>query len=77
LAPVIVDRSQAERRLELFGGEASRCGHSTRQAMPRAGANYKTVVLDECALVPDLENAWQTSTHVDGLSGRRLALTLQ
>jgi hypothetical protein len=61
LAAVIVDRSQAERRLDLLGGGSVEMWSLDTAGDAARGRKYKTVVLDECALVPDLEHAWQSS----------------
>jgi len=61
LAPVITDRSQQERRLDLIGGGTVEMWSLDAAGDAARGRRYATAVLDECALVPDLEHAWQNS----------------
>jgi hypothetical protein len=61
LAPVIVDRSQAERRLELMGGGSIEMWSLDTAGDAARGRKYKRIVIDEAAIVVDLEHAWQSS----------------
>jgi hypothetical protein len=60
LHPVARDVSQQERRLELKGGGVLDVW-SLDSADRGRGRAYAAVVLDEAALIPNLENAWQES----------------
>ena len=60
LQPVARDVSQQERRLELKGGGVLDVW-SLDSADSGRGRAYAAVVLDEAALIPNLENAWQES----------------
>src|SRR5262245_37983602 len=60
LQPVIVTKSETEKRIELLGGGSIDCWSLDSPDAAR-GRRYATVVLDECAMIPDLEIAWQQS----------------
>src|ERR1041384_873 len=60
LYPVTRDVNQQERRLELKGGGAIEMWSLDSPDSGR-GRAYACVVLDEAALIPNLENAWQES----------------
>jgi hypothetical protein len=60
LRPVSRDVSQQERRLELRGGGVLDIWSLDSPDSGR-GRAYAAVVLDEAALIPNLENAWQES----------------
>jgi len=60
LHPVARDVSQQERRLELRGGGVLDVWSLDSPDSGR-GRAYAAVVLDEAALIPNLENAWQES----------------
>jgi len=58
LAPVVVGTNQQEWRLELHGGGVVEMWSLDSPDAGR-GRAYAVVVVDECALVPNLEQAWQ------------------
>lgn len=60
LRPVTVDLSQQEKRLELVGGGVI---EMWSMADPDAGRSraYHCVVVDEAAMIPELQKAWQES----------------
>ncbi len=58
LAPVIVRTNQQDRRLELFGGGVIEMWSLDSPDAGR-GRAYAAVVIDEAALVANLEQAWQ------------------
>ena len=60
LHPVTRDSNQQERRLELRGGGTVEMWSLDSPDSGR-GRAYAAVVLDEAALIPNLENAWQES----------------
>lgn len=60
LYPVTRDVNQQERRLELKGGGSIEMWSLDSPDSGR-GRAYALVVLDEAALIPNLENAWQES----------------
>jgi hypothetical protein len=57
LGPVITRTNQQEWRLELHGGGVVEMWSLDSPDSGR-GRAYALVVVDECALVPDLEQAW-------------------
>src|ERR1039457_5270781 len=59
LAPVILRVSQDERRLELRGGGVIEMWSLDSPDAGR-GRAYATVVIDEAAMVPNLDEAWQS-----------------
>lgn len=61
LAPVITDRNQAEKRLELVGGGSLEFWSLDSAGDSARGRAYSRVVIDEAAIVPDLEHAWAQS----------------
>jgi hypothetical protein len=61
LNPVIADRSQSERRLALIGGGSIEMWSLDTAGDAARGRRYARVVVDEAALVPDLDHAWQSS----------------
>jgi len=58
LRPITRDLNQVERRLELRGGGVIECWSLDSPDAGR-GRGYACVVVDEAALVPNLEAAWQ------------------
>jgi hypothetical protein len=60
LYPVTRDCNQQERRLELKGGGSLECWSPDSSDSGR-GRAYAAVVVDEAALIPNLEAAWQES----------------
>jgi hypothetical protein len=60
LRPVTRDCNQQERRLELKGGGCLDCWSLDSPDSGR-GRAYAAVVIDEAALIPNLEAAWQES----------------
>jgi len=60
LYPITRDCSQQERRLEVKGGGSIECW-SLDSADSGRGRAYAAVVVDEAALIPNLEGAWQES----------------
>ena len=60
LAPAIKHSDQQERRIELLGGGSIEMWTLDSSDAGR-GRAYKCIVVDEAAMVADLENAWQQS----------------
>jgi len=60
LSPVTRDSNQQERRLELQGGGSIEVWSLDSPDAGR-GRAYAVVVVDEASIVPNLEEAWQTS----------------
>ncbi len=60
LQPVLTAKNEQERRAELIGGGSIECWSLDSPDAGR-GRKYRTVVVDEAAIVPDLETAWQQS----------------
>jgi len=60
LAPVTRDKSEQEKRLELIGGGVVDLW-SLDSVDSGRGRAYAVVVIDEAAMVPDFETAWQQS----------------
>lgn len=60
LQPVLSAKNEQERRIELLGGGAVDCWSLDSSDAGR-GRKYAAVVVDEAAIVPDLETAWQQS----------------
>jgi phage terminase large subunit-like protein len=58
LQPILVRPNQQERRLELHGGGVIEMWSLDSPDSGR-GRAYAAVVIDECALVPNLDQAWQ------------------
>ena len=58
LQPILARPNQQERRLELHGGGVIEMWSLDSPDSGR-GRAYAVVVIDECALVPNLEQAWQ------------------
>jgi len=58
LQPILARPNQQERRLELHGGGVVEMWSLDSPDAGR-GRAYSLVVIDECALVPNLEQAWQ------------------
>jgi hypothetical protein len=58
LAPVTCDKSEQEKRLELMGGGVVELW-SLDSADSGRGRKYSAVVVDEAAMIPALEEAWQ------------------
>jgi phage FluMu gp28-like protein len=61
LQPVIRDKSESERRLQIAGGGVIECWSMDSAGDSARGRKYKLVVVDEAALVPELERAWQAT----------------
>src|SRR5580704_11870017 len=59
LEPVIVQANQQERRLELHGGGVIEMWSLDSPDSGR-GRAYAAVVIDEAAMVPNLDQAWQS-----------------
>lgn len=57
LKPITKDKSETEHRLELRGGGSIEMWSLDNPDSGR-GRAYQTVVVDECAIVPKLEEAW-------------------
>jgi phage FluMu gp28-like protein len=62
LAPITIRRNESERWIELIGGGKVDCWSLDDPDAGR-GRAYARVVVDEAALVPDLEQAWQRSVR--------------
>jgi hypothetical protein len=60
LAPVTRDRSEQEKRLELLGGGVIDLW-SLDSADSGRGRKYSVVVVDEAAMIPSFQEAWQQS----------------
>ena len=60
LGPVTRDKNEQEKRLELFSGGSIDLW-SLDSVDSGRGRKYATVVIDEAAMIPDLEEAWQGS----------------
>jgi hypothetical protein len=60
LAPVTRDKSEQEKRIELISGGAIELW-SLDSADAARGRKYADVVVDEAAMIPTLEDAWQQS----------------
>jgi hypothetical protein len=60
LRPVLVAKNETEKRIELMGGGSIDCWSLDSPDAGR-GRAYKCIVVDEAAIVPDLETAWQQS----------------
>src|SRR5260370_23688781 len=58
LAPITRDKSEQEKRLELIGGGVIELW-SLDSADSGRGRKYDEVVVDEAAMIPALEEAWQ------------------
>jgi hypothetical protein len=59
LQPVIVDKSESERRIQLTGGGLVECWSMDSSGDSARGRKYALIAVDEAALVPNLEQAWQ------------------
>ena len=57
LNEIIVDKSEQEHRLEIYGGGVIECW-STDTGDPARGRRYATAVIDEAAMVPHLSDIW-------------------
>jgi hypothetical protein len=57
LGPTIVQKSEQEHRLELYGGGTIECW-SMDTGDPARGRKYKRIVVDEAAMVPNLLDIW-------------------
>ena len=62
LQPILARPNQQERRLELHGGGVVEMWSLDSPDAGR-GRAYALVVIDECALVPNLEQAWQQTVR--------------
>ena len=60
LEPLTVDKSEQQKRLALRGGGSVECWSLDDPDAAR-GRKYRRVVIDEAALVRDLETVWQAS----------------
>jgi phage terminase large subunit-like protein len=60
LGPVIRDKSEQEKRLELINGGVVELWSLDSPDSGR-GRKYAAVVIDEAAMIPSLEEAWQES----------------
>jgi hypothetical protein len=60
LAPVILNKNEQERRLELISGGAIDLWSLDSPDAGR-GRKYAVIVIDEAAMIPTLEQAWQQS----------------
>lgn len=60
LAPVIIEQNLAEHRIKILGGGVIECWSLDKPDAGR-GRAYKAIVIDEAALVQDLEQAWQAT----------------
>jgi hypothetical protein len=63
LAPVTRDKSEQEKRLELINGGVVELW-SLDSADSGRGRKYAAVVVDEAAMIPTLEEAWQQSIRL-------------
>lgn len=61
LQPVMRDKSESERRLQIAGGGVIECWSMDSAGDSARGRKYARVVVDEAALVPELEHAWQAT----------------
>src|SRR5271169_2777443 len=59
LAPITCDKSEQEKRLELIGGGVVDLW-SLDSVDAGRGRKYALVVVDEAAMIPDLDKAWQS-----------------
>lgn len=57
LVEVVVDKSEQEHRLELYGGGVIECW-STDTGDPARGRRYAVAVIDEAAMIPHLADVW-------------------
>ena len=57
LGPVIINKSEQEHRLEIYGGGTVECW-SMDTGDPARGRKYKRIVVDEAAMVPHLMEIW-------------------
>jgi hypothetical protein len=57
LGPTIVNKSEQEHRLELYGGGTIECW-SMDTGDPARGRKYRRIVVDEAAMVPNLLDIW-------------------
>ena len=57
LGPVVINKSEQEHRLELYGGGTIECW-SMDTGDPARGRKYKRIVVDEAAMVPNLLDIW-------------------
>lgn len=57
LADVATYKNEQERRLEIYGGGFVECWSLENENSVR-GRSYHTLIVDEAAMVPDLESAW-------------------
>jgi hypothetical protein len=57
LGPVVVNKSEQEHRLELYGGGTIECW-SMDTGDPARGRKYRRIVVDEAAMVPNLLDIW-------------------
>jgi hypothetical protein len=61
LQPVIVDKSESERRLQVIGGGVIEAWSLDSLGDNARGRKYGLVVVDEAALVAQLEQVWQAT----------------
>src|SRR5262245_1646531 len=57
VAEVIIDKSEQEHRLQLYGGGTIECW-STDTGDPARGRRYAIAVVDEAAMIPHLNDVW-------------------
>jgi len=57
VAEVIIDKSEQEHRLQLYGGGVIECW-STDTGDPARGRRYALAVVDEAAMIPHLADVW-------------------
>ena len=57
LGPVVINKSEQEHRLEIYGGGTVECW-SMDTGDPARGRKYKRIVVDEAAMVPHLMEIW-------------------
>ena len=57
VAEVVIDKSEQEHRLQLYGGGVIECW-STDTGDPARGRRYALAVVDEAAMIPHLADVW-------------------
>ena len=61
LGPVVIDKSEQQHRLALHGGGSVECWSIGTNTDTGRGRKYRRLVVDEAALVHNLETVWQAS----------------
>jgi hypothetical protein len=61
LAPVTSHKDEAKYRIELVGGGLVECWSLKNNPDAGRGRKYKRVIVDEAAMIPNLERAWTQS----------------